>query len=95
LSFISIPTFRAVFENYGRRIFDQAINHHLEQIAQAIFKSWFVDFEPFGGVMPDDWREGTLSEIATVTMGQSPEGIRCYGGLSQSSKTQAVYHFAA
>jgi len=23
-----------------------AINHHLEQIAQAIFKSWFVDFEP-------------------------------------------------
>lgn len=33
------------------------INHHLEQIAQAIFKSWFVDFEPWGGVMPDDWRE--------------------------------------
>ena len=50
------------------------INHHLEQIAQAIFKSWFVDFEPFGYVMPDDWREGTLSEIATITMGQSPEG---------------------
>ena len=50
------------------------INHHLEQMAQAIFKSWFVDFEPFGGVMPDDWREGTLSEIANVTMGQSPDG---------------------
>ncbi|GAB1431656.1 restriction endonuclease subunit S [Spirochaetota bacterium] len=38
------------------------INNHLEQMAQAIFKSWFVDFEPFGGVMPDDWREGTLGE---------------------------------
>lgn len=50
------------------------INHHLEQMAQAIFKSWFVDFEPFGGKMPDDWREGTLSEIATITMGQSPDG---------------------
>jgi type I restriction enzyme S subunit len=50
------------------------INHHLEQMAQAIFKSWFVDLEPFGGVMPDDWREGTLSEIATITMGQSPAG---------------------
>lgn len=50
------------------------INHHLEQMAQAIFKSWFVDLEPFGGVMPDDWREGTLSEIATITMGQSPDG---------------------
>ena len=39
------------------------INNHLEKIAQAIFKSWFVDFEPWGGVMPNDWREGTLSEI--------------------------------
>ena len=50
------------------------INHHLAQMAQAIFKSWFVDFEPFGAGMPDDWREGTLSEIATITMGQSPDG---------------------
>jgi len=45
------------------------INHHLEQIAQAIFKSWFVDFEPFGGVMPDDWREGTFSEVISTTLG--------------------------
>jgi len=50
------------------------INHHLEQMAQAIFKSWFVDFEPFGGVRPSDWREGTLADIASVTMGQSPDG---------------------
>jgi type I restriction enzyme S subunit len=53
---------------------NRKINHHLEQMAQAIFKSWFVDFEPFGGEMPDIWREGTLSEIATITMGQSPDG---------------------
>lgn len=39
------------------------INENLEQQAQAIFKSWFVDFEPFGGVMPEDWRIGSLSEI--------------------------------
>ena len=39
------------------------INENLEQQAQAILKSWFVDFEPFDGVMPDDWRIGTLSEI--------------------------------
>lgn len=45
------------------------INHHLEQIAQAIFKSWFVDFEPFGGVMPSDWREGTFSEVISTTLG--------------------------
>lgn len=31
------------------------VNDNLEQQAQAIFKSWFVDFEPFNGSMPDDW----------------------------------------
>ncbi len=40
-----------------------AINENLEQQAQAIFKSWFVDFEPFDGVMPNDWKTGTLSDI--------------------------------
>jgi type I restriction enzyme S subunit len=43
-------------------------------MAQAIFKSWFVDFEPFGGVMPEDWHKGTLGDIAVITMGQSPDG---------------------
>ncbi len=38
-------------------------------MAQAIFKSWFVDFEPWRGVMPDDWREGTLSEVISTTLG--------------------------
>ena len=50
------------------------INDNLEQQAQAIFKSWFVDFEPFGGKMPEGWRMGKLSEIAEITMGQSPDG---------------------
>ena len=50
------------------------INENLEQQAQAIFKSWFVDFEPFGGVMPAEWKVGKLSEIAEITMGQSPDG---------------------
>ena len=36
------------------------INKNLEQQAQAIFKSWFVDFEPFGGIMPSDWRIGSI-----------------------------------
>ena len=43
------------------------INENLEQQAQAIFKSWFVDFEPFGGVMPDDWQETTLGKIALIS----------------------------
>lgn len=50
------------------------INDNLEQQAQAIFKSWFVDFEPFSNKMPDGWKIGKLSEIAEITMGQSPDG---------------------
>lgn len=42
---------------------NNAINCNLEQQAQALFKSWFVDFEPFGGEMPNDWHNGTVSEI--------------------------------
>ena len=47
---------------------NRKINHHLEQMAQAIFKSWFVDFEPFGGVKPFDWQEGVFSEIVSSTL---------------------------
>jgi len=56
---------------------------NLEAQAQAIFKSWFVDFEPFQdgefvdselGMIPKGWRVGTLSEITSITMGQSPSG---------------------
>lgn len=46
-----------------RILLNTAINENLESQAQAIFKSWFVDFEPFGGVMPENWRIGSLSEI--------------------------------
>lgn len=48
------------------------INENLEQQAQAIFKSWFVDFEPFQdgefeeselGVIPKGWRVFKLNEL--------------------------------
>ena len=53
---------------------NNAINRNLEEQAQAIFKSWFVDFEPFSRKMPCDWTIGKLSDIADITMGQSPDG---------------------
>ncbi|MGN0574607.1 MAG: restriction endonuclease subunit S [Ruminococcus sp.] len=43
------------------------INENLELQAQAIFKAWFIDFEPFGGVMPEDWSKITLGEIASIS----------------------------
>ena len=51
---------------------NRRINANLEQQAQALYKSWFVDFEPFGGKMPEDWKEGTLGEICTCYLGGTP-----------------------
>lgn len=42
------------------------INQNLEAQAQALFKSWFVDFEPFGGQMPSDWKIGKVEDIINL-----------------------------
>lgn len=51
------------------------INKTLEEMAQAIFKSWFVDFEPFKngefeeselGLIPKGWRVGVLGDIIDI-----------------------------
>ena len=60
------------------------INENLEKQAQAIFKSWFIDFEPFGGVMPDDWKIGVLSDISDVSTGKRPP-------MKQINKTKDVF----
>ena len=53
-------------------------NDNLEQQAQALFKSWFVDFEPFKdgefvnsefGMIPKGWRIGVLSDIIEILSG--------------------------
>ncbi|MDY5121618.1 MAG: restriction endonuclease subunit S [Treponema porcinum] len=46
------------------------INTNLEQQAGALFKNWFVDFEPFGGKMPEGWKVGKLSDLITVKYGK-------------------------
>ena len=45
------------------------INDNLEQQAQALFKSWFVDFEAFDGKMPDDWKTTDIYSIANIIYG--------------------------
>ena len=53
-------------------------NDNLEQQAQALFKAWFVAFEPFRGgefidselgMIPKGWRVGTLSDIIETLSG--------------------------
>jgi type I restriction enzyme, S subunit len=56
-------------------------NKILEQTAQAIFKSWFVDFDGVTefedselGKIPKGWSIDNLENICEITMGQSPPG---------------------
>lgn len=49
---------------------NRKMNANLEAQAQALFKSWFVDFEPFGGQMPNGWKKGRLDEIAEYNCGR-------------------------
>ncbi|MDR1287127.1 MAG: restriction endonuclease subunit S [Treponema sp.] len=70
----------------GRIATNKAINHHLEQIAQAIFKSRFVDFEPFEdggfveselGEIPVGWSTLPIEAIAEkVAMGPFGSNIK-------------------
>ena len=40
------------------------INDNLLATTQAIYKSWFVDFDPFGGAFPQNWLNGCVEDIA-------------------------------
>ena len=46
---------------------NEIINKNLEQQTQAIFKSWFVDFELNYGNMPSDWKVSQLGTIAKIS----------------------------
>lgn len=52
------------------------INTNLEQQTPALFKNWFVDFEPFGGKMPEEWKVGKLSDIADYLNGLAMQKFR-------------------
>lgn len=45
------------------------LNENLEQQAQAIFKSWFIDFDPFGNQKPSDWSVSTLGNVSAMGAG--------------------------
>lgn len=57
----------SMLEPIERKIkLNEDINKNLEQQARAIFKSWFVDFEPFNGEMPHNWIVSRLGDIASI-----------------------------
>ena len=75
---------------------NRRINDNLEPQAQALFKSWFVDFEPFKngefveselGMIPKGWRVEELENICTIKYGKglgkndlTQKGFPVFGG---------------
>ena len=60
---------------------NRQINDNLEQQAQALYKSWFVDFEPFKdgkfidselGIIPEGWKILPLSSLGSIICGKTP-----------------------
>ena len=52
------------------------INNNLEQQAMALFKSWFIDFEPFDRQVPKTWINGVLGNFVEIKRGGSPRPIQ-------------------
>ena len=71
----------AILSSLDRKIeLNNKINSDLEEMAQAIFKNWFVDFEPFKdgkfvdselGMIPEGWKVGTLGELCNFKRGKN------------------------
>lgn len=65
----------SILSSLDRKIeLNNKINADLEEMAQAIFKNWFVDFEPFKdgkfvdselGMIPEGWKVVTLDDLTS------------------------------
>lgn len=79
----------SILSSLDRKIeLNNKINADLEEMAQAIFKNWFVDFEPFKdgkfvdselGMIPEGWKVVVFDNILKVTTTKTgKEGIPEY-----------------
>ena len=70
----------SILSSLDRKIeLNNKINADLEEMAQAVFKNWFVDFEPFKngkfvdselGMIPEGWKVGCLGDLITIKYGK-------------------------
>lgn len=73
----------SILSSLDRKIeLNNKINADLEEMAQAIFKNWFVDFEPFKdgkfvdselGMIPKGWKVGRLTDVIKLMPGGTPK----------------------
>lgn len=72
----------SILSSLDRKIeLNNKINADLEEMAQAIFKNWFVDFEPFKdgkfvdselGMVPEGWKVGRADDFYQINIGKTP-----------------------
>lgn len=72
----------SILSSLDRKIeLNNKINADLEEMAQAIFKNWFVDFEPFKdgkfvdselGMIPEGWKVGRADDFYQINIGKTP-----------------------
>lgn len=72
----------SILSSIDRKIeLNNKINADLEEMAQAIFKNWFVDFEPFKdgkfvnselGMIPEGWKVGRADDFYQINIGKTP-----------------------
>lgn len=72
----------SILSSLDRKIeLNNKINADLEKMAQAIFKNWFVDFEPFKGgkfvdselgMIPEGWKVGRADDFYQINIGKTP-----------------------
>jgi len=64
---------------------NRRINDNLEQQAQSLFRSWFIDFNPFKegkfaeselGMIPEGWRVGTLGDLVEIKYGKDHKKLQ-------------------
>ena len=60
---------------------NKAINNNLEQQAMTLFKFWFIDYEPFSGSIPPNWKEYKLCEFLPVITGKKNANVSSSSGL--------------
>lgn len=57
---------------------NQRISDNLQQQATTLFESWFVNYEPWNGIQPADWKNALLGTFVEIKRGGSPRPIQDY-----------------
>ena len=55
---------------------NEMINNNLEEQAMTLFKSWFIDYEPFDKQVLTTWKYGVLGNFVEIKRGGSPRPIQ-------------------